>query len=63
MVIEKYEVLIGFQLALIKDDQDSHKLCLELNRLFNDMVKAWAKDKNAIVTTPKTSLESDNIKW
>jgi len=63
MVINKFEVSVYFELATVEADTKPDHLCLELNMLFNDIVKAWAKDKNCIVTTAKTALEGDGYKW
>lgn len=56
MIIQQYEVTVEFELAVIAGHERSERLSLELNQLFNDMVRAWAKDKSAMVTTTKTTL-------
>jgi len=59
MVINKYRVTISFDMAMMEGRSDPDKVCLELNHLFHEMVKQWAKDKEALVTPTRTMLDGD----
>jgi hypothetical protein len=59
MKIEQYEVTVKFDLAVLQGHDRAERVALELNQLFHEMVKVWSKDKQAIVSPTKTTLDSE----
>jgi hypothetical protein len=59
MKIDKYKVIVEFDLAVLSGVDRSERIVGDLNQLFHDMVKLWAKDKQAIVTATKTTLDGE----
>lgn len=59
MKIDKYKVTVEFDLAILSGVERSEWTVLEINQLFHDMVKLWAKDKSVIVTPTKTTLDGE----
>lgn len=59
MKIDKYKVTVQFDLAILSGVERSERTVLEINELFNGAVKAWAKDKQVIVTPTKTTLDGE----
>lgn len=57
MKIDQYKVTVTFDLAMLSGQDRSERVVLELNGIFHDMVKLWAKDKAAIASPTKTTLE------
>lgn len=57
MQINKYKVNVEFDMAMVQGVMNSEKLVSELNMLFHDMVKLWAKDHQALATPTRTFLE------
>ena len=59
MQINKYKVRVDFEVAVMSGVMNGDKLVSDLNILFHDMVKAWAKDHQALVTPTRTTLEGN----
>lgn len=59
MEINKYKVRVDFQIAMMQGFMNDDKLVSELNLLFHDTVKLWAKDHGALATPTRTLLEGE----
>jgi hypothetical protein len=58
MKIDKYKVVVEFDLAVMQGFERSDRVALELNGLFNELVKTYVKDKQMMASTTKTSLDT-----
>lgn len=56
MKIVQYEVSVGFDLAAIEGSVDAHRLALELNGIFHNLVKTWVRDKQAMASSTRTTI-------
>jgi len=63
MNVDKYKVTVEFDLAVLRGDEREERILMELNGLFHELVKTWAKDKSVIVTPTKTSLDMVEGVW
>ena len=61
MKIDKYKVTVEFDLAILSGVERSERTVMEINQLFHDTVKAWAKDKSVIVTPTKTTFDGGEV--
>ena len=59
MEINKYKVRVDFDLALMQGRKEEDRLVSELNQLFHDTVKLWAKDHEVLATPTRTTLQGD----
>lgn len=57
MKIDQYKVTVEFDLAMMQGGERVERTTLELNQLFHDMVKAWARDKPAMTSSTRTTLD------
>jgi len=57
MDVEQYKVKVSFDLYFLKDKRDDVSVCLELNQIFNEMIKVWAKDNQMLATSTHTKLD------
>ena len=56
MNIERHKVTVDFEIAYFQGSRDDLKTVSELNMLFHEMIKAWAKDHHVIATPTRTQL-------
>ena len=59
MEINKYKVRVDFDLALMQGRKEEDRLVSELNLLFHETVKLWAKDHEVLATPTRTTLQGD----
>lgn len=58
MKIDQYEVTVKFDLAVMQGHEDADRVALELNKLFHEIVKAWARDRAVMASPTRTTVET-----